>query len=129
MVDDQNEHDINSVAGVLKLYFRGLENPLFPKEHFLDFISTISKSHTAKISKAVPAVHRPARERKENHLALGLLMERKACSAAHGSNLSRAAPCMICNKKPVGRGERGPHYVAVCELTTEPFPAVLTVRV
>lgn len=44
MIDDQNEHDINSVAGVLKLYFRGLENPLFPKERFLDFISTISES-------------------------------------------------------------------------------------
>ncbi|XP_035487517.1 SLIT-ROBO Rho GTPase-activating protein 3 isoform X2 [Scophthalmus maximus] len=41
LIDDQNEHDINSVAGVLKLYFRGLENPIFPKERFLDFISTI----------------------------------------------------------------------------------------
>lgn len=41
LIDDQSEHDINSVAGVLKLYFRGLENPLFPKERFLDFISTI----------------------------------------------------------------------------------------
>ncbi|XP_004068593.1 SLIT-ROBO Rho GTPase-activating protein 3 isoform X1 [Oryzias latipes] len=41
LIDDRNEHDINSVAGVLKLYFRGLENPLFPKERFLDFISTI----------------------------------------------------------------------------------------
>ncbi|XP_078104601.1 SLIT-ROBO Rho GTPase-activating protein 3 isoform X2 [Sander vitreus] len=41
LIDDQNDHDINSVAGVLKLYFRGLENPLFPKECFLDFISTI----------------------------------------------------------------------------------------
>ncbi|KAM9759068.1 SLIT-ROBO Rho GTPase-activating protein 3-like isoform 2-T2 [Menidia menidia] len=40
LVDDQNDHDINSVAGVLKLYFRGLENPLFPKERFLDLIST-----------------------------------------------------------------------------------------
>lgn len=45
LIDDQNDHDINSVAGVLKLYFRGLENPLFPKERFLDFISTISESH------------------------------------------------------------------------------------
>lgn len=44
LVDDQNEHDINSVAGVLKLYFRGLENPLFPKERFQDFISTMSES-------------------------------------------------------------------------------------
>uniref|UniRef100_A0A3Q0SY34 SLIT-ROBO Rho GTPase activating protein 3 n=1 Tax=Amphilophus citrinellus TaxID=61819 RepID=A0A3Q0SY34_AMPCI len=43
LIDDQNEHDINSVAGVLKLYFRGLENPLFPKERFLDFISTITE--------------------------------------------------------------------------------------
>ncbi|KAF3856384.1 hypothetical protein F7725_017107 [Dissostichus mawsoni] len=42
LVDDQNDHDINSVAGVLKLYFRGLENPIFPKERFLDFISTIN---------------------------------------------------------------------------------------
>uniref|UniRef100_A0A3Q2XGM0 SLIT-ROBO Rho GTPase activating protein 3 n=1 Tax=Hippocampus comes TaxID=109280 RepID=A0A3Q2XGM0_HIPCM len=41
LIDDHNEHDINSVAGVLKLYFRGLENSLFPKERFLDFISTI----------------------------------------------------------------------------------------
>ncbi|XP_034726485.1 SLIT-ROBO Rho GTPase-activating protein 3-like isoform X2 [Etheostoma cragini] len=40
LVDDQADHDINSVAGVLKLYFRGLENPLFPKERFLDIIST-----------------------------------------------------------------------------------------
>lgn len=45
LVDDQTDHDINSVAGVLKLYFRGLENPLFPKECFLDLISTTSKSH------------------------------------------------------------------------------------
>uniref|UniRef100_A0A8C2UEA3 SLIT-ROBO Rho GTPase activating protein 3 n=1 Tax=Coturnix japonica TaxID=93934 RepID=A0A8C2UEA3_COTJA len=41
LADDQNERDINSVAGVLKLYFRGLENPLFPKERFQDLVSTI----------------------------------------------------------------------------------------
>ncbi|XP_062324606.1 SLIT-ROBO Rho GTPase-activating protein 3-like isoform X1 [Osmerus eperlanus] len=41
LVDDQSDHDINSVAGVLKLYFRGLEKPLFPEERFLDLISTI----------------------------------------------------------------------------------------
>uniref|UniRef100_A0A669CA37 SLIT-ROBO Rho GTPase-activating protein 1 n=1 Tax=Oreochromis niloticus TaxID=8128 RepID=A0A669CA37_ORENI len=40
LMDDQTDHDINSVAGVLKLYFRGLENPLFPKERFVDLIST-----------------------------------------------------------------------------------------
>lgn len=50
LVDDQADHDINSVAGVLKLYFRGLENPLFPKERFLDLISTTSESHSRKTS-------------------------------------------------------------------------------
>uniref|UniRef100_A0A8C1HE80 SLIT-ROBO Rho GTPase activating protein 3 n=1 Tax=Cyprinus carpio carpio TaxID=630221 RepID=A0A8C1HE80_CYPCA len=45
LVDDQNDHDINSVAGVLKLYFRGLENPIFPKERFLDLISTIKNRY------------------------------------------------------------------------------------
>lgn len=51
LVDDQTDHDINSVAGVLKLYFRGLENPLFPKERFLDFISTTSKLHSKSLMK------------------------------------------------------------------------------
>ncbi|XP_017321833.2 SLIT-ROBO Rho GTPase-activating protein 1 isoform X3 [Ictalurus punctatus] len=41
LTDDEDNHDINSVAGVLKLYFRGLENPLFPKERFNDLISCI----------------------------------------------------------------------------------------
>ncbi|KAK1169180.1 SLIT-ROBO Rho GTPase-activating protein 1 isoform X1 [Acipenser oxyrinchus oxyrinchus] len=41
LTDDENNHDINSVAGVLKLYFRCLENPLFPKERFQDLISCI----------------------------------------------------------------------------------------
>uniref|UniRef100_A0A671S5R2 SLIT-ROBO Rho GTPase-activating protein 1 n=1 Tax=Sinocyclocheilus anshuiensis TaxID=1608454 RepID=A0A671S5R2_9TELE len=43
LTDEENNHDINSVAGVLKLYFRGLENPLFPKERFNDLISCVSK--------------------------------------------------------------------------------------
>ncbi|XP_013872001.1 SLIT-ROBO Rho GTPase-activating protein 1 isoform X5 [Austrofundulus limnaeus] len=41
LADDANNHDINSVAGVLKLYFRGLENPLFPKERFNELLSCI----------------------------------------------------------------------------------------
>ncbi|XP_032500821.1 SLIT-ROBO Rho GTPase-activating protein 1 isoform X1 [Phocoena sinus] len=41
LADEQSNHDINSVAGVLKLYFRGLENPLFPKERFNDLISCV----------------------------------------------------------------------------------------
>ncbi|KAJ8258586.1 hypothetical protein COCON_G00175980 [Conger conger] len=48
LIDDQSDHDINSVAGVLKLYFRGLENPLFPKERFLDMISTIKLESSAE---------------------------------------------------------------------------------
>ncbi|XP_028302625.1 SLIT-ROBO Rho GTPase-activating protein 3 isoform X2 [Gouania willdenowi] len=48
LIDEHNEHDINSVAGVLKLYFRGLENPIFPKERFLDFISTIKLESDAE---------------------------------------------------------------------------------
>ncbi|XP_062923900.1 SLIT-ROBO Rho GTPase-activating protein 3 isoform X1 [Mobula hypostoma] len=51
LVDNHNEHDINSVAGVLKLYFRGLENPLFPKERFLDLICSI------KIDSVVERIH------------------------------------------------------------------------
>ncbi|XP_028666322.1 SLIT-ROBO Rho GTPase-activating protein 1 isoform X1 [Erpetoichthys calabaricus] len=41
LADEENNHDINSVAGVLKLYFRGLDNSLFPKERFNDLISCI----------------------------------------------------------------------------------------
>ncbi|XP_063053289.1 SLIT-ROBO Rho GTPase-activating protein 1 isoform X2 [Engraulis encrasicolus] len=41
LVDEENNHDINSVAGVLKLYFRGLENPLFPKERFNDLLTCV----------------------------------------------------------------------------------------
>ncbi|XP_019749754.1 SLIT-ROBO Rho GTPase-activating protein 1 isoform X3 [Hippocampus comes] len=41
LIDDENNHDINSVAGVLKLYFRGLENPLFPKDRFSELLSCI----------------------------------------------------------------------------------------
>uniref|UniRef100_A0A669F1W2 SLIT-ROBO Rho GTPase activating protein 1b n=1 Tax=Oreochromis niloticus TaxID=8128 RepID=A0A669F1W2_ORENI len=41
LIDEESNHDINSVAGVLKLYFRGLENPLFPKDRFNDLISWI----------------------------------------------------------------------------------------
>lgn len=46
LTDDESNHDINSVAGVLKLYFRGLENPLFPKERFTELLACISKSST-----------------------------------------------------------------------------------
>ncbi|KAM4651590.1 SLIT-ROBO Rho GTPase-activating protein 3 isoform 2-T2 [Discoglossus pictus] len=48
LVEDHSERDINSVAGVLKLYFRGLENPLFPKERFQDLICTIKIENTSE---------------------------------------------------------------------------------
>uniref|UniRef100_A0A3B3ZP18 SLIT-ROBO Rho GTPase-activating protein 2 n=1 Tax=Periophthalmus magnuspinnatus TaxID=409849 RepID=A0A3B3ZP18_9GOBI len=41
LIDEESNHDINSVAGVLKLYFRGLDNPLFPKDRFNDLISCV----------------------------------------------------------------------------------------
>uniref|UniRef100_A0A8C6UG22 SLIT-ROBO Rho GTPase-activating protein 1 n=1 Tax=Neogobius melanostomus TaxID=47308 RepID=A0A8C6UG22_9GOBI len=44
LTDEENNHDINSVAGVLKLYFRGLENPLFPKERFNELLSCIMEN-------------------------------------------------------------------------------------
>lgn len=43
LIDEESNHDINSVAGVLKLYFRGLDNPLFPKDRFNDLISCVRK--------------------------------------------------------------------------------------
>ncbi|MED6286162.1 SLIT-ROBO Rho GTPase-activating protein 2, partial [Characodon lateralis] len=42
LAGDQNDHDMDSIAGVLKLYFRGLEHALFPKEVFHDLISYVS---------------------------------------------------------------------------------------
>ncbi|XP_015227944.1 PREDICTED: SLIT-ROBO Rho GTPase-activating protein 2-like isoform X2 [Cyprinodon variegatus] len=42
LAGDQNDHDMDSIAGVLKLYFRGLDHALFPKEVFHDLISCVS---------------------------------------------------------------------------------------
>uniref|UniRef100_A0A3Q3WXS2 SLIT-ROBO Rho GTPase-activating protein 1 n=1 Tax=Mola mola TaxID=94237 RepID=A0A3Q3WXS2_MOLML len=55
LVDDQADHDINSAAGVLKLYFRGLESPLFPKERFLDLISIT----THQLQQIIVTLQRP----------------------------------------------------------------------
>lgn len=44
LAGDQNDHDMDSIAGVLKLYFRGLDHALFPKEVFHDLISCVCKS-------------------------------------------------------------------------------------
>ncbi|XP_066456290.1 SLIT-ROBO Rho GTPase-activating protein 2 isoform X2 [Eleutherodactylus coqui] len=60
--EDQNDHDMDSVAGVLKLYFRGLLTPLFPKEIFHDLLSCVSMdnmqeraSHIRKVLLCLPS--------------------------------------------------------------------------
>ncbi|XP_072280628.1 SLIT-ROBO Rho GTPase-activating protein 2-like isoform X1 [Pyxicephalus adspersus] len=60
--EDQNDHDLDSVAGVLKLYFRELSPPLFPKEIFPDLLSCVSldnvqerASHIRKILLDLPS--------------------------------------------------------------------------
>uniref|UniRef100_A0A672KC15 SLIT-ROBO Rho GTPase activating protein 1b n=1 Tax=Sinocyclocheilus grahami TaxID=75366 RepID=A0A672KC15_SINGR len=41
---------INSVAGVLKMYFRNLDNPLFPKEKFNDLIACVRDLYERALS-------------------------------------------------------------------------------
>ena len=36
--------DINAVAGVLRCYFRELQDPLFPRAYYQEFIDTSSES-------------------------------------------------------------------------------------
>ncbi|XP_036765670.1 SLIT-ROBO Rho GTPase-activating protein 2 isoform X8 [Manis pentadactyla] len=42
LAGDQNDHDMDSIAGVLKLHFRGLEHPLFPKDIFHDLMACVT---------------------------------------------------------------------------------------
>ncbi|XP_075999611.1 SLIT-ROBO Rho GTPase-activating protein 2 isoform X2 [Genypterus blacodes] len=62
LAGDQNDHDMDSIAGVLKLYFRGLDHALFPKEVFHDLISCVSMEslqeravHIKKVLKSLPS--------------------------------------------------------------------------
>ena len=41
-------HDVNSVAGLLKQFFRELPDPLFTHQHFQDFVEAARKSDTRK---------------------------------------------------------------------------------
>lgn len=50
LAGDQNDHDMDSIAGVLKLYFRGLEHPLFPKDIFHDLMACVSKYPDRKLT-------------------------------------------------------------------------------
>ncbi|XP_060034729.1 SLIT-ROBO Rho GTPase-activating protein 2 isoform X2 [Erinaceus europaeus] len=61
LAGDQNDHDMDSIAGVLKLYFRGLEQPLFPKDIFHDLMACVTMDnlqeralHIRKILLALP---------------------------------------------------------------------------
>ncbi|XP_043340980.1 SLIT-ROBO Rho GTPase-activating protein 2 isoform X6 [Cervus elaphus] len=61
LAGDQNDHDMDSIAGVLKLYFRGLEHPLFPKDIFHDLMACVTMDslqeralHIRKVLLALP---------------------------------------------------------------------------
>ncbi|XP_069501509.1 rho GTPase-activating protein 4 isoform X2 [Ambystoma mexicanum] len=41
LIDSFSGHDVDSVAGVLKLYFRGLEKPLFHTDMFEDLLASV----------------------------------------------------------------------------------------
>uniref|UniRef100_A0A8C1CJT2 SLIT-ROBO Rho GTPase-activating protein 2 n=1 Tax=Cyprinus carpio carpio TaxID=630221 RepID=A0A8C1CJT2_CYPCA len=64
LTDEENNHDINSVAGVLKMYFRNLDNPLFPKEKFNDLIACVRTEslfeRALSIRKILTTTPRPA---------------------------------------------------------------------
>lgn len=58
-----SESDIDSVAGVLKLYFRGLEKPLFPEESFSQLMECVQMENmtekVAQIKSVVSSYPRP----------------------------------------------------------------------
>uniref|UniRef100_A0A673I0P2 SLIT-ROBO Rho GTPase-activating protein 3-like n=1 Tax=Sinocyclocheilus rhinocerous TaxID=307959 RepID=A0A673I0P2_9TELE len=58
-----SESDIDSVAGVLKLYFRGLEKPLFPEESFCQLMECVQMENmtekVAQIKTVVSSFPRP----------------------------------------------------------------------
>uniref|UniRef100_A0A672N9L9 Rho GTPase activating protein 4 n=1 Tax=Sinocyclocheilus grahami TaxID=75366 RepID=A0A672N9L9_SINGR len=58
-----SESDIDSVAGVLKLYFRGLEKPLFPEESFSQLMECVQMENmtekVAQIKTIVSSFPRP----------------------------------------------------------------------
>lgn len=44
-----SECDLDSVAGVLKLYFRGLEPPLFPYDSYSQLLECVRKTPSYKL--------------------------------------------------------------------------------
>ncbi|XP_067881751.1 SLIT-ROBO Rho GTPase-activating protein 3-like isoform X2 [Heterodontus francisci] len=55
-LDTMNEHNIDSVAGVLKLYFRGLTKPIFPTDSFSDFIACVESENLLERAYKIKAV-------------------------------------------------------------------------
>uniref|UniRef100_A0A8C8DE42 SLIT-ROBO Rho GTPase activating protein 2 n=1 Tax=Oryzias sinensis TaxID=183150 RepID=A0A8C8DE42_9TELE len=62
LAEEQKDLDLDSIAGVLKLYFRGLDHALFPKEVFHDLISCVSMEslqeravHIKKVLQSLPS--------------------------------------------------------------------------
>nr|XP_060619172.1 rho GTPase-activating protein 4 isoform X2 [Anolis sagrei ordinatus] len=48
LADSYTQHDLDSVAGVLKLYFRGLEKPLFPCDIVPELLATAQLESSAE---------------------------------------------------------------------------------
>ncbi|XP_066566268.1 SLIT-ROBO Rho GTPase-activating protein 3 isoform X2 [Amia ocellicauda] len=63
LTDSQGCHDIDSVAGVLKLYFRGLETPLFPGDKFTELMECVQVENSLEraccIKRVVLSLPRP----------------------------------------------------------------------
>lgn len=50
LVGLSDSRDINSTAGLLKLYFRELGEPPFPKEVFMQLVQTVRESKSSPIT-------------------------------------------------------------------------------
>ncbi|XP_069065537.1 rho GTPase-activating protein 4 isoform X2 [Pleurodeles waltl] len=63
LIDSFSGHDVDSVAGVLKLYFRGLEKPLFPKDMFDGLLASVQIENTTEmvshLRKSVEGLSKP----------------------------------------------------------------------
>ncbi|XP_078004098.1 rho GTPase-activating protein 4 isoform X2 [Phascolarctos cinereus] len=56
LVEGYSAHDLDSVAGVLKLYFRGLETPLFPSEMFGEMLAAVELENPGERAELVKGV-------------------------------------------------------------------------
>ncbi|KAM8965224.1 rho GTPase-activating protein 4 isoform 3-T3 [Sarcophilus harrisii] len=56
LVEGYSAHDLDSVAGVLKLYFRGLETPLFPSEMFGEMLAAVERESPGERAEHVKSI-------------------------------------------------------------------------